>query len=123
MNTGKTIFKQLVDFLPLYEIQCCVRCYKGNYNVISFSCYDQFLCMAFSQITYRENLRDIEACLRFQQPKLYHMGIRGSVPVFIKITDGKVHDVNILDDLIPKAGSFYLMDHGYLDFARLDKLN
>lgn len=207
MNTGKTIFKQLMDLLPLYEFQRCVNRYQGNHKIRSFSCYDQFLCMAFAQITYRESLRDIEACLRFQQPKLYHMGIRGkvskstlsdanenrdwriyadfaqvlihharhlyadeeigidlnetiyaldsttidlclslfpwaifrknkgaiklhtlldlrgSIPVFIKITDGKVHDVNILDDLIPEAGSFYLMDRGYLDFARLYKLN
>jgi len=207
MNTGKTVFAQLMDFLPKYEFRRCVNRYRGNHKVISFSCFDQFLCMAFAQITYRESLRDIEACLRSQQYKLYHMGFRGNVsrstlananekrdwriyadfaqvlihharelysnedfgveldetiyaldsttidlclslfawarfrktkgaiklhtlldlrgiiPVFIKITDGTVHDVNILDELIPEPGSFYLMDRGYLDFARLHKIN
>lgn len=203
MNTGKTIFKQIMDFLPLYEFRRCVKRYRGNRKVISFSCFDQFLCMAFAQITHRESLRDIEACLRFQKYKLYHMGIRGhvskstladanenrdwriyadfaqvlihrarhlyageklgldlkntvyaldsttidlclslfpwahfrknkgaiklhtllelkgNIPVFIKITDGKVHDVNVLDQLVPECGAYYIMDRGYLDFARL----
>lgn len=207
MNTGKTIFRQLMDFLPLYEFRCCVKRYRGNRKIMTFSCYDQFLCLAFAQITYRESLRDIEACLRFQQNKLYHMGIkgtvskstladanenrdwriyadfaqvlihqarhlyadedlgleleetiyaldsttidlclslfpwakfrkrkgaiklhtlldlRGSIPVFIEITDGKVNDVNILDQLIPEPKSFYVMDRGYLDFARFFRLN
>ena len=203
MNTGKTIFSQVMEFLPLYEFRKCVQRYQGDYKVQSFSCMDQFLCMAFAQLTCRESLRDIESCLRFMQPKLYHMGIRGQVsrntlanannqrgwriyadfaqvlihqarglyledpfgvelentvyaldsttidlclslfpwahfrknkgaiklhtlldlrgpiPSFIDITDGKFADVNILDILIPEAGSFYIMDRGYLDFARL----
>jgi len=203
MYTGKIVFSQLIDFLPMYEFRKCVNRYRGNYKTKSFSCLDQFLCMAFAQLTYRESLRDIEACLRAMQNKLYHMGIRGkvsrstladanenrdwsiyadyaqvlisiakdlyindefgveldqtvyaldsttidlcvslfpwakfrnhksavklhtlmdlrgSIPSFIKITDGKVHDVNILDDLIPEPCSFYVMDRGYLDFARL----
>jgi hypothetical protein len=203
MNTGKTIFSQVMEFLPLYEFRKCVQRYQGDYKVQSFSCMDQFLCMAFAQLTYRESLRDIESCLRFMQPKLYHMGIRGLVsrntlanannqrdwhiyadfaqilihqarglyledpfgidlqdavyamdsttinlclslfpwarfrkskgaiklhtlldlrgpiPSFINITDGKVADVNVLDILIFEAGSFYIMDRGYLDFARL----
>lgn len=203
MNTGKTIFSQVMEFLPLYEFRKCVVRYHGDYKVLSFSCMDQFLCMAFAQLTYRESLRDIESCLRFMQPKLYHMGIRGQVsrntlanannqrswhiyadfaqvlihqarglyledsfgvdlentvyaldsttidlclslfpwarfrknkgaiklhtlldlrgpiPSFINITDGKFADVNILDILIPEAGSFYIMDRGYLDFTRL----
>ncbi|MBN1998602.1 IS4 family transposase [candidate division KSB1 bacterium] len=207
MNSGKTVFKQLMDFLPLYEFRRCVKRYKGNRKIKTFSCYDQFLCLAFAQITYRESLRDIEACLQFQQSKLYHMGIRGNVskstladanenrdwriyadfaqilifqarrlyaneelglqlnntiyaldsttidlclslfpwarfrkwkgaiklhtlldlrgniPVFIEITDGKVHDVKILDQLIPEPGSFYVMDRGYLDFSRLFTLH
>lgn len=206
MNTGKTIFSQVIDFLPMHEFRKCVQRYEGNHKVKSFSCFDQFLCMAFAQLTYRESLRDIEACLRSMQEKLYHMGIRGkvsrstladanenrswrmyadfaqvlihrarvlysndafcidldqtvyaldsttidlclslfpwakfrkykgaiklhtlmdlrgSIPSFIKITDGKVHDINILDDLIPEPGSFYVMDRGYLDFARLYNL-
>jgi len=203
MNTGKTVFAQLIDFLPMYEFRRCVERYDGNHKVKSFSCWDQYLCMAFAQLTYRESLRDIETCLRSMQNKLYHMGfrgkisrstladaneyrdwhiyadfaqvlihlardlyadedfgvelketvyaldsttidlclslfpwaifrkhkaavklhtlldLRGAIPSFIKITDGKVHDVNILDDLIPEPGSFYIMDRAYLDFGRL----
>jgi len=203
MNTGKTVFSQVMDFLPVYEFQKCVRRYQGNYKVRSFSCMDQFLCMAFAQLTFRESLRDIESCLRSMHRKLYHMGIRGriskstlsdanenrdwhiyadfaqvlihtartlylkepfgielaqtvyaldattidlclalfpwahfrknkgavklhtlldlrgNIPSFIEITSGKVHDVNILDDLIPEPGSFYIVDRGYLDFVRL----
>lgn len=207
MNTGKTIFSQVMEFLPLYEFRKCVQRYQGDYKVQSFSCLDQFLCMAFAQLTYRESLRDIESCLRFMQPKLYHMGfrgliskstladannqrdwhiyadfaqvlihrarklylsepfgveleqtvyaldattidlclslfpwarfrkskaavklhtlldLRGNIPTFIDISDGKLHDVNILDILIPEAGSFYIMDRGYLDFMRLYALH
>jgi hypothetical protein len=203
MYTGKIIFSQIMDFLPMYELRKCINRYQGNYKVKSFSCLDQFLCMAFAQLTYRESLRDIEACLRSMQNKLYHMGIRGkisrntlahanerrdwriyadfaqvlihiaralyindefgveldntvyaldsttidlclslfpwarfrkhkgaiklhtlldlrgNIPSFIEITDGKVHDVNILDDLIPEPGSFYIMDRAYIDFLRL----
>ena len=203
MNTGKTVFSQVVDFLPIYEFQKCVHRYQGNYKVQSFSCMDQFLRMAFAQLTFRESLRDIESCLRSMHRKLYHMGIRGriskntlsdanenrdwhiyadfaqvlihtaralylkesfgvelsqtvyaldattidlclalfpwahfrknkgtvklhtllnlrgNIPSFIEITSGKVHDVNILDDLIPEPGSFYIADRGYLDFERL----
>ena len=203
MNTGKNIFSQLMDFLPLDEFRTCVNRYNGNHNIRTFSCLDQFFCMAFAQLTYRESLRDIEVCLRSVQSKLYHIGIRGTIsrstladanetrdwhlyadfaqvliheaqklyakepfgvelketvyaldsstvdlclslfpwahfrktkaaiklhtllnlrgniPSFIKITDGKVGDVNILDDLISEPGSFYIMDRGYLDFERL----
>jgi len=207
MYTGKTVFSQIMDFLPIHEFRKCVKRYRGNYKVKSFSCWDQFLSMAFAQLTYRESLRDIEACLRSMQNKLYHMGIRGgvsrnnlahanenrdwriyadfaqvlihqarslyadddfgveldqtvyaldtttidlclslfpwakfqkrkggiklhtaldlrgSIPTFIKITDAKVYDLCILDELIPEAGSFYIMDRGYLDFQRLYTLN
>jgi hypothetical protein len=203
MNTGRTIFSQIMDFVPMHEFRKCVTRYHGNYNVKSFSCLDQFLCMAFAQLTYRESLRDIEACLRSMQSKLYHMGIRSKVsrntlayanenrdwriyadfaqilihiardlyfdedfgieldntvyaldsttvdlclslfpwarfrktkgaiklqalldlksniPTFIEITHGKVHDVTILDELIPEPGSFYIMDRAYVDFLRL----
>jgi hypothetical protein len=196
-----------MDFLPLHEFRKYVKRYRGNYKVKSFSCLDQFLCMAFAQLTYRESLRDIEACLRSMQNKLYHMGIRGgvsrnnlananetrdwriyadfaqvlihqarslyadddfgveldqtvyaldtttidlclslfpwakfqkrkagiklhtaldlrgSIPLFIKITDARVYDLCILDELIPEAGSFYIMDRGFLDFTRLYTLN
>lgn len=203
MNYGKTVFSQIMDFLPIYEFQKCVDRYNGNHKVKRFTCMDQFLCMAFAQLTYRESLRDIEACLRAAQNKLYHMGIRskvsrntlananqvrvwriyadfaqiliktarrlyadedfglqleqtvyaldattidlclslfpwakfrkrkgaiklhtlldmrGSIPATIIITHGKVHDVNILDSIFIEAGAIYIMDRGYLDFARL----
>jgi len=79
MESRKTIFAQLMDFLPIYEFNRCVQRYHGHYKMKSFSCLDQFLCIAFAQLTYRESLRDIEACLRSAEHKLYHMGIRGKV--------------------------------------------
>jgi hypothetical protein len=203
MITGKLIFSQVMDFMPLHTFRRCVTRYQGNSNVRTFTCLDQYLCMAFAQLTYRESLRDIEACLRAQQQKLYHMGIhgtvaksnladanelrdwriyadlahslivtartlysnepfgidlqqtvyaldattidlclsmfpwatfrqtkaaiklhtlldlRGNIPTFISISDGKLHDVNILDVLLIEPGAFYIMDRGYLDYARL----
>jgi len=203
MNSGKTIFAQLMGFIPTYEFRKCVERYGGNFKVKSFSCWDQFLTMAFAQLTYRESLRDIEACLRMAPATLYHMGfrskvsrntlsnanqmrdwriyadfaqllisiarslyadddfgihlkrtvyaldattidlclslfpwaqfrkhkaairlhtlldLRGSIPTVIIITDGKTHEVNILDHIIWEAGAIYLMDRGYLDFSRL----
>lgn len=207
MNTGKTVFSQIMEFLPLHQFHKCVKRYKGDYKVQSFSCMDQFLCMAFAQLTFRESLRDIEACLRSMQSKLYHMGIRGKVsrttlaranenrdwriyadfaqilihsardlysdddfgldlketiyaldattidlclslfpwaqfrttkggikmhtlldlrgpiPTFVEITPATIHDVNILDILIPESGSFYIMDRGYIDYEKLYRLN
>ncbi len=79
MHSGKMIFSQIIDFLPLYEFQKCVNRYQGNYKMRNFSCLDQFLCMSFAQLTFRESLRDIEACLRSAKNKLYHMGIRGNI--------------------------------------------
>src|SRR5271165_1649823 len=203
MNLGRTVFSQLVSHLPDREFRRCVERYRGDYRLRGFSCWDQFLCMAFAQFTYRESLRDIEACLRSSPEKLYHMGIRGrvsrstladanethdwrifadfaqrliaiarplyahdpigveldqslyaldsttidlclslfswakfrehkaavkmhtlldlhgNIPTFIRITDGKMHDVNILDEFLPEAGAFYVMDRGYIDFERL----
>jgi hypothetical protein len=206
MNLGCTVFAQLIAFLPDREFRRCVARYSGDSRLRGFSCWDQYLCMAFAQFTYREGLRDIEACLRSSPDKLYHMGIRGrvsrstladaneshdwrifadfaqiliararvlyahdpfgaelqhsayaldsttidlclamfpwarfrerkgavkmhtlidlhgNIPVFVCVTDGKVHDVNILDQLLPEAGAFYVMDRGYLDFERLYRL-
>jgi Domain of unknown function (DUF4372)/Transposase DDE domain len=203
MNLGQTVFAQLVEYLPHKEFQKCVARYRGDYYLKSFSCWDQFLAMAFAQLTYRESLRDIEACLRSVRGKLYHAGFRsrparstladanesrdwriyadfaqvligmarplhahdpigieldhslyaldsttidlclslfpwarfrrhkaavkmhtlldlhGNIPTFIRITEGKVHDVNILDEILPEAGAFYVMDRGYIDFERL----
>src|SRR3989338_7066942 len=203
MYSGKIVFSQIMEFLPMYEFHKCVERYRGNRKTKSFSCLDQFLCMTFAQLTFRESLRDIESCLRSMNNKLYHMGIRGSIakstlsdanehrdwriyfdfaqilihtakglynnddfgvelnntvyaldsttidlclsvfpwaaycknqagirlhtlldlrgpmPSFVEITDAKVHDVEILDILIPEAGSFYIMDRGYLSFKRL----
>ncbi len=207
MYEGQIVFSQLMDFLPEYQFQKCVARYKGDNRIRSFSCWDQFLCMAFAQLTYRESLRDIETCMRALRNKLYHMGIRGnisrstladanekrdwriyadfaqiliheakklyinepfcvdidetvyaldsttidlclslfpwakfrkkkgaikmhtllnlrgSIPEFIRITDAKVHDVNILDELIPEPGSLYVMDRAYIDFERLYLIN
>jgi hypothetical protein len=203
MHTGRIVFSQLMDWLPRHEFAKCVRRYRGHYRVRRFSCLDQFLCMAFAQLTYRESLRDIETCLRALQPKLYHAGIRGpvarstladanerrdwriyadfaqaligrarrlyadealglelaetayafdattidlclalfpwarfrrhkaaiklhtqldlrgSIPCFIHVTEGKRHEVTVLDDLLVEPGAFYLMDRGYIDFGRL----
>jgi len=203
MNRGKLVFAQLMQHLPLTTFRRCVARYRGEFKVKSFSCLDQFLCMAFAQLTYRESLRDIEVCLRAQSSKLYHLGIRsavarntlananavrdwriyadfaqsligiarrlyaqepfgielqetvyaldattidlclsvfpwavfrsakaaiklhtlldlrGNIPTFIHISDGKVHEVNILDQLLPEPGAFYIMDRGFLDFERL----
>jgi hypothetical protein len=203
MNAGRTIFAQLVEHLPHKEFQKCMARYRGDSNPRGFSCWDQYLAMAFAQLTYRESLRDIEACLGAMRGKLYHMGfrgrvtrstlgdaneahdwrifadfalvliamarplyaddplgvdlvqalyaldsttidlclsvfpwarfrkhkgavkmhtlldLRGNIPTFIRITDGKVHDVKILDELLIEAGAFYVMDRGYIDFERL----
>src|SRR6202162_6523084 len=203
MNTGKTLFAQIMDFLPWSTFDRIVARYEGNRGVRKLSCAAQYQIMAFAQLTYRESLRDIEACLSAQTAKLYHMGLRepvrrstladanesrdwriyaefaqrlivkaralyanedfgvelantvyaldattidlclsvfpwapfrstkaavklhtlldlrGSIPTFIHISDGKLHDVNVLDLLIIEAGAFYIMDRGYLDFERL----
>src|SRR3974377_2506772 len=79
MNQGKLVFAQLMRHLPLSTFRRCVARYQGEFKVQSFSCLDPFLCMAFAQLTYRESLRDIEVCLRAQQSKLYHLGIRSAV--------------------------------------------
>ncbi len=208
MNLGRLVFAQITQHLPLSSFRRCVARYGGGHKVKSFSCLDQYLCMAFAQLTYRESLRDIEACLRAQQSKLYHMGIksrrvsrstladanesrdwriyadfaqsliaiarrlyageslgvdlndtvyaldastidlclsvfpwapfrstkaaiklhtlldlRGNIPSFIHISDGKLHDVNVLDLLLPEPGAFYVMDRGYIDFERLYQLH
>ena len=196
-----------MDFISVYEFQKCTNRYNGDYKVKTFSCWDQYLSMAFAQLTYRESLRDIEVCLRSAQPKLYHLGIRGkvsrntlahanqirdwriyadlaqvligkarklyindsfgieldntvyaldsttidlclslfpwamfrkrkaavklhtlldlrgSIPMVVIVTHGKVHDVNILDQITMEAGAFYIMDRGYMDFARLHRIH
>jgi len=207
MHEGKLVFSQITDHLPLHTFRRCVQRYQGERYVKKFRCLDQYLVMAFAQLTYRESLRDIEACLRAQKNKLYHMGIRamisrstladaseqrdwriyadfaqsmikiarplyadtdlgleldntiyaldastidlclsvfpwalfrstksaiklhtlldlrGNIPTFIHISDGKLHDVTVLDILIPVPGAFYIMDRGYVDFERLFTLN
>jgi hypothetical protein len=203
MNQGRTVFSQLISFLPDREFRRCVERYQGDIRLRGFSCWDQYLAMAFAQLTYRESLRDIEACLRSMQGKLYHLGFRGKVarstlgdaneshdwrifadfaqvliaiarplyardpigvdleqslyaldsttidlclslfpwakfrrhkaavkihtlldlhgniPTFIHVTSGDVHDVNLLDEILPEAGAFYVMDRAYIDFQRL----
>jgi len=114
MNIGKTIFSQLMDFLPIYEFRKSVDRYRGNYKVKSFSCWDQFLCMAFAQLTYRESLRDIEICLRAGGQKLYHMGIRGKVSRNTLANANQVRDWRIYADfakaLIKWARGLYAGD-------------
>jgi len=112
MNTGKTIFSQVMEFLPLYEFRKCVQRYQGDYKARSFSCLDQFLCMAFAQLTYRESLRDIESCLRFMRTKLYHMGFRGSISKSTLADANNQRDWHIYADLaqvlIHRARKLYL---------------
>lgn len=114
MNTGKTIFAQVMDFLPLNEFRKCVRRYQGNYKLKSFSCLDQFLCMAFAQLTYRESLRDIETCLRSMKNKLYHMGIRSRVSRSTLADANENRDWRIYADfaqvLIHTARDLYIND-------------
>jgi len=98
MNSGKTIFSQLMESLPIHEFRTCVAQYNGNYKVKSFTCWDQFLCMAFAQLTYRESLRDIQACLRGTRYKLYHMGIRGNVSRNTLANANKIRDWRIYSD-------------------------
>ena len=115
MNSGKTIFSQLMDFLPSQDFRRCVDRYNGNYKLQSFSCWDQFLCMAFAQLTYRESLRDIEACLRSAGTKLYHMGIRGRVSRNTLANANQVRDWRIYADfaqiLISTARRLYVDDN------------
>src|SRR5271154_7220796 len=201
MNQGRTVFSQLISFLPDREFRRCVERYQGDLRLRGLTCWDQYLAMAFAQLTYRESLRDIETCLRSLQGKLYHLGfrgkvarstladanesrdwrifadfaqvliaiarplyardpigidldaslyaldsttidlclslfpwarfrqhkaaiklhtlldLRGNIPTFIGITDGKVHDVHMLDEIVPEPGAFYVMDRGYIDFG------
>jgi Domain of unknown function (DUF4372)/Transposase DDE domain len=98
MNSGQTIFSQLMEFLPSYEFRQCVNRYNGNYKIKSFSCWDQFLSMAFAQLTYRESLRDIQACLRAAQNKLYHMGFRGKISRNTLANANQVRDWRIYAD-------------------------
>ena len=112
MNSGKSIFSQLIDFLPSNDFRLCVERYRGDYKLKSFSCWDQFLCMAFAQLTYRESLRDIEACLRAHQRKLYHMGSRGRVSRNTLAHANSTRDWRIFQDfaatLISTAKELYL---------------
>jgi len=111
MNTGRTIFSQLMDFFPLHEFRQCVERYHGHYKMKSFSCWDQFLCLAFAQLTYRESLRDIQACLRAAEQRLYHMGIRGRVSRNTLAHANQVRDWRIYADfaqvLIRRARELY----------------
>src|SRR5512140_1214199 len=114
MNSGKTIFAQLMDFAPAYEFRKCVNRYSGNRKVISFTCWDQYLCMAFAQVTFRESLRDIEACLRATQSRLYHLGIRGKISRNTLANANQNRDWRIYaefaQNLIAKARALYAAD-------------
>ena len=121
MNTGKTMFSQIMDFLPMHEFRKCVKRYQGNYRVQSFSCFDQFLCMAFAQLTFRESLRDIEVCLRSIQSKLYHVGFRGKVSRNTLAHANENRDWRIYADfaqiLISTARKLYVNDSFGLDLT------
>src|SRR5208282_3663865 len=167
VNAGKTLFAQLMDFLPWSTFARIVSRYGGDRRVRALSCAEQYRAMAFAQLTYRESLRDIETCLSVQPSKLYAeedlgldlastvyaldsttidlclavfpwahfrttkaavkmhtlLDLRGSIPSFIHISDGKLHDVHALDLLLPEPGAVYVMDRGYVDFARLHRLH
>src|SRR5712664_2058684 len=99
MNVGRTVFAQLVEFIPAHEFRRCVARYRGQYRVRSFSCWDQFLSMAFAQLTYRESLRDIETCLRALGHRLYHLGIRGRVSRSTLANANETRDWRIYADL------------------------
>ncbi|MBL7134106.1 MAG: IS4 family transposase, partial [Phycisphaerae bacterium] len=119
MNAGQTIFSQLLDFLPTHEFNRCVRRYRGNYRVRQFSCRDQFLCMAFAQLTYRESLRDIETCLRSMSHKLYHAGFRATVARSTLADANELRDWRIYADfaavLIARARELYAKDSFAVD--------
>jgi len=121
VHTGRTIFAQVMDFLPLSEFRACVARYQGEYKVRGFSCLDQFLCLAFAQLTYRESLRDIETCLRAMQPKLYHMGIRGRVARSTLADANETRDWRICADfaqvLIALAKPLYATEPFGVDLA------
>jgi len=108
MNSGKTIFSQIIDFLPQKKFRRCVDKYNGNHRVRFFTCYDQLLCMVFAQLTYRESLRDIECCLRSVHEKLYHIGIRG------KVSRSTLSDANKNRDwrIYRKWGQTLILDFG-----------
>lgn len=114
MNSGRTIFSQIMDYIPAYEFRQCVERYSGNYKIKSFSCWDQFLSMAFAQFTYRESLRDIQACLRAAKQKTYHMGIRGKISRNTLAHANQTRDWRIYADfaqtLIKKARLLYAND-------------
>jgi hypothetical protein len=122
MNGGKSIFAQLTDYLPWTQFQECVERYRGDYKLKRFSCWDQFLCMAFAQLTYRQSLRDIEACLRANQTKLYHMGIRGRISRNTLANANSVRDWRIYADfaqvLITRARALYLDDDFGIELAQ-----
>src|SRR4030066_2433600 len=98
MNSGKSIFAQLMEFIPIYEFRKCVKRYNGNYKIRNFTCWEQCLCMSFAQLTYRESLRDIEACLRATHKKLYHVGIRSRVSRNTLANANQVRDWRIYAD-------------------------
>jgi len=129
MHEGRLVFAQIMDFLPRRSFDDCVERYQGNYNSKGFTCRDQFLAMAYAQLTRLDGLRGIQDALDVNHHCLYHMGfrllldIRGNIPDFIVISGGKTHDVNILDQLIYIADAYYVMDRGYVDFTRLYHLH
>jgi len=122
MHAGRIVFSQLLDFLPKKQFAKCVHRYHGNYKTRTFSCFDQYLCMVFAQITYRQSLRDIETCLRAMQPKLYHCGIRGKVSHTILVKANENQNWQIYAEfaqvLINKAQKLYANEDFGLQLKR-----
>jgi hypothetical protein len=120
MANEKLVFAQLMEWVPHYHFQRLVKRYSGNYKVSSFTCWDQFLCMAFAQLTYRESLRDIEACLRSRPNLLYHLGIRGNVARSTLADANEERDWRIYADLaqwfITRARKLYAQEDLGLEF-------
>jgi hypothetical protein len=120
MHQGKLVFAQIMMHLPLTTFQRCVATHRGDYKVKDLTCLDQFIAMAFAQLTYRESLRDIEVSLRAQAKRLYHMGFRCAALSRNTLANANAtHEVNVLDDLMIETGAYYLLDRGYLDNERL----
>jgi len=119
MNTDRIIFSQIMDFVPKHQFNQCVRRYRGNYRLRTFSCFDQFLCMAFAQLTFKESLRDIETCLRAMEPKLYHAGFRGRIAKSTLADANEKRSWQIYADfaqiLIAKARTLYSNDSFGID--------
>jgi len=123
LDSGQTVFRQLLQFLPWHDFNRYVQRYCGDHRARNFSTLDQFLCLGYAQVAGRESLRDIETCLNSHREKLYHIGFQGTIPTYVAFTTGKLHDVRMLDTLPVTEDAIYTMDKAYTDFSRLHALH